>query len=86
MNDEEEILTFELRADKLELEIHLNEVGLKNLRQYLKNVERTGDHQHLMTENWGGCELTSEKQGSDNELLEKVTVFFWPDGSSAPST
>lgn len=77
INTNEEILTFELCDDRDELEIHFNEIGLRNLLQYLQRVEKSLDHEHLMTEEWGGHELSSIVQGDNNIILNKVTLRYW---------
>lgn len=79
MNDDiEELLTFEICDDGDELEVHLNEAGLSNLLKYLGRLQKSYDHEHLMTDEWGGHELTSIKQGSKNRIINKVTLRFWP--------
>jgi hypothetical protein len=35
------------------------------------------EHEHLMTTSWSGSELTEEKQGKNNKLINKVTIFVW---------
>ncbi|TRD14440.1 Imm32 family immunity protein [Palleronia caenipelagi] len=72
-----ELLTFELCENGDEVEIHLNDEGLSNLINYLVRLKKSRDHEHLMTEEWGGNELTSIKQGSGNTLLQKVTLRHW---------
>ncbi len=53
------LLTFELAKNKDELEIHTDLSGLKllieELNKLLKSAEKgVNDHNHLMTEEWGG--------------------------------
>ena len=75
------LLTFEFTPNEKEIEIHLNEEGLRNLIYYLdrllKNPGKESQHNHLMTRSWAGHELTEEKQGEDNTLINKVTIRFW---------
>jgi|LakMenEpi03Aug12_release.lakeMendotaPanAssembly.Ray.scaffolds.fasta_scaffold261020_3 hypothetical protein len=40
--------------------------------------QKIREHRHLMTKNWGGTELSSDKQGLDNTLYHHVKLFFWP--------
>ena len=75
------MLTFELSPDGDELEIHCDQEGLDVL---LRTLHRLADsksslprHDHLMTPGWAGNELTEEKQGEQNTLLNKVTVRLW---------
>jgi len=35
------------------------------------------DHIHLMTEDWGGIELTNDKQNFNSELINHVKIFNW---------
>jgi hypothetical protein len=82
MNDH--LLTFELEKNGLELNIHTDIQGLETLitqlSSLLKSSRKGGtDHLHLMTEEWGGGELSSEPQG-DGSVLNHVKVFCWNDG------
>ena len=72
------LLTFELNKD--ELEIHTDLSGLKTLidelNKLLKSAEKgLNDHNHLMTEDWGGNELTSVTQSG--EILHHVKIYCW---------
>jgi hypothetical protein len=76
------LLTFELTKNKDELEIHTNSKGLKRLiaelEILLQSAEKgVNDHNHLMTEEWAGNELSSIAQGG--ELLNHVKVYYWSD-------
>jgi hypothetical protein len=71
------LLTFELTGDRSQLEIHCNEEGLHDLVSALSRVLATGEHDHLMTPAWGGNELTEEKQGKGNALINIVTIRLW---------
>jgi hypothetical protein len=45
----------------------------------LKLVENTKEghfnHDHLMSDQWGGTELTSEAQSKESELINHVKVY-----------
>ena len=74
------LLTFELSGNKVELYVHTNLNGLRNLieelEKLLKSAEKDeNDHIHLMTEEWGGYELSSESQG--DEVLNHVKIYCW---------
>ena len=78
----EKILTFELSADRDEIEIHGNRDGLKELidslhRLFESSSGDTSSHDHLMTPAWGGRELSEEKQGQKTILVNKVTIHLW---------
>jgi hypothetical protein len=73
------ILTFEIDTTTKEIEIHANKEGLEILRKkidFLLN-SKSADHSHLMTEAWGGSELTNQKQSEQNELIHSVKIFKW---------
>jgi hypothetical protein len=76
------LLTFELSEQKDELYIHSDLNGLRNLidelNKLLKSAEKGGnDHTHLMSEEWGGYELSSDSQGG--EILNHVKIYCWND-------
>lgn len=71
------ILSFELTKDADQIEIHGNEEGLRELIEALSRVLNASDHDHLMTPAWGGSELTEEKQGETNRLINMVTIHLW---------
>ena len=70
-------LTFEISSDGQELEIHGDREGLTELIEIIGRVLRTQQHDHLMTPEWGGTELTQEPQGVHNRLVNKVSVYVW---------
>jgi tRNA A58 N-methylase Trm61 len=74
------LLSFELSEDKDQLFVHADENGLRFLVDELNNLlahTREGhfDHEHLMTPEWGGDELSSERQGGI--ILNHVKVYCW---------
>jgi hypothetical protein len=71
------ILTFEISTEKDELEIHLDDDGLDLLISELSGLRNKHDHLHLMTPSWGGHELTEEKQGKSNMLINQVNIYHW---------
>jgi hypothetical protein len=76
-------LTFELASSGDELRIHADVAGLRFLAKRLTRLAEIAaagrtDHEHLMTEEWGGQGLTSEARDSTAELLNKVTIHAWP--------
>ena len=75
MNDQ--LLTFELVHDGDSLEIHANQKGLDTLISCLKRLRQTGGDIHLMTETWGGSELSGNIQGKGNILINHVKVMLW---------
>lgn len=80
MKNDNFLLTFELSKQKDELSVHTDLNGLENLidelSKLLKSAQKgINDHTHLMTEEWGSCELSSESQGG--ELLNHVKIYCW---------
>ena len=72
------MLTFEWDKESEQLEIHANAKGLNDLvAQLTKLASYREEHLHMMTEDWGGEELSSDKQNSNAELINHVTVFKW---------
>jgi hypothetical protein len=74
------LLSFELNEDKDQLQIHADENGLRLFIKQLGNLlTQTKDghfnHDHLMTPEWGGVELSSESQGGI--ILNHVKVYCW---------
>jgi hypothetical protein len=76
------LLTFELHEDDKAkaLAIHGSPEGLENLANILlKLVKNTKEghfnHDHLMSDQWGGIELTSEAQSKESELINHVKVY-----------
>ncbi|QVL56443.1 MAG: immunity protein 32 [Simkaniaceae bacterium] len=73
------LLTFESDKKHESIEIHCNQKGLENLKSIIDSLlsKQTCDHVHLMTPEWGGDELSSEKQCSENELINHIKIFKW---------
>ncbi len=71
-------LSFELVGDGEELDIHGDPAGLRRLAFVLERLasQPKSDHEHLMTPEWAGDELSSGSQGG-GKVLNKVTVRCW---------
>ena len=79
------LLTFEVSEEGEQLFVHADPEGLRILSSTLNQlvahaVTSPQTHLHLMTESWGGDELTEEPQASDTRLIHKVTLYAWPSG------
>lgn len=74
------MLTFELANNGEMLEVHGDREGLLHLAEILIALaeEKSADHAHLMTEDWGGSGLSNEAQGLSNTILNHVKIFVWP--------
>jgi len=70
-------LTFEINEEQESIEIHANAEGVAVLIRLLELASRTNDHQHLMTPEWGGNELSPQPQGSSNHLVNHVRIIPW---------
>ena len=70
---------FEWDSKNETLEIHGNREGLERLNGEIALLlaKLTSDHIHLMTKEWGGNELSNEKQCSENEIIHHVKLFNW---------
>ncbi len=71
------LLTFELTKEHDQIEIHANSEVLAALMRILERVLKTGQHAHLLTPQWGGSELSEDRQGHDNSLVQHVKVVLW---------
>ena len=72
------IVTFELNNEKDCIEIHGNSEGLKYLADIITKLSnKNNDNEHLMTESWGGNELSEKKIGINNDLINHVKIFCW---------
>lgn len=79
------LLTFEHDAKDEVLRIHADSEGLAKLIATLQRLKEKADqgkpdHDHLMTEAWGGTELSPEKQdlSDDSTLINHVKIYGWP--------
>jgi len=80
----ERLLTFELHTDEKskQIAIHGSAEGLESLANTLlrlvkKTKEGHFDHDHLMTEDWGGTELSSVPQSEESELWNHLKIYCW---------
>lgn len=73
------MLTFEWDKESERLEIHADTQGLNDLLVQLEKLSdcKEEEHVHLMTEDWGGNELSNDKQNSSSELINHVKILKW---------
>lgn len=78
-NKSDYLLIFELDSKNEILEIHGNQKGLEKLKTLIDSLlsKASSDHIHLMSENWGGYELSNDKQCEENEIINHVKLFKW---------
>ena len=80
--DGDHLLTFELYKDTEKIFVHGDPAGLEYFANaLLKTVAQAKKweifHNNFFTEEWGGNELSSEKQGEEDKLINPIKVFFW---------
>jgi len=79
----DKFLTFELSNKGDELFVVADSNGLRFLAEKLTRLAEKADkgqpdHEHLMTEEWGGNELSSVPQGKDTTVLNHVKIYARP--------
>lgn len=77
------LLTFELNKERDVLVIHGDAAGLRYLARVVSRLADHADsgrseHDHLMTAEWAGHELSSRLRDPKALLLNKVTIRGWP--------
>jgi hypothetical protein len=77
------LLTFKLGKDRSELFIHGDAAGLRYLARLATRLAEHAEagrreHDHLITEEWAGHELSSVPQDPAASLLNQVTIRGWP--------
>ena len=75
------MLTFEWDKGDQKLEIHADSEGLRHLLNQVEKLVcvKGNEHLHLMTEDWGGEDLSDDKQNAKSELIHHVKIFKWAD-------
>lgn len=80
------MLTVEKDKSSEHIYIHGSPEKLKWLAQQILNIAEAGElngkaHEHFMTSEWAGDELTSKIQGSEDEfsIINKLTIYSWAD-------
>jgi Immunity protein 32 len=79
------LLVFETTQDGDSMTVHADVEGLRSMvkafQRLLDHAERGNpEHDHLMTEDWGGGELSSEPQRTDEtvRVVHHVKLYGWP--------
>lgn len=62
------------QPDRLEVEIYLDQEGLRDLAKQLSFLKQKGDHLHFFTPSWGGSPLTEEKHREGNTLINHLRI------------
>jgi Immunity protein 32 len=76
------ILSFSTDADGDQVFIHADAAGLDHLIQSLTRIRRKldddiCDHDHLMTDAWGGRELSEATLDEGARLVHHVKIYAW---------
>jgi len=82
------LLTFELDKESEQIFIHGDPARLEYFANALLKLAaqaKKGElpHDHFMTEEWGGYELSSEPLAEDGKLINHVKVYGWPTAEGA---
>lgn len=76
----EKVFTIELDQQGETVELHLNKKGAEFLRGVLNKLieNKVNEHEHLMSPDWGGDELSSEKQNlsDDIKLIHQLKILY----------
>jgi len=75
-------LSFATDADGNQVFIHADAGGLDHLIRSLTHIRRKldeniCDHDHLMTDAWGGHELSERTLEKDERLVHHVKIYGW---------
>ncbi len=75
-------LSFATDADGDQIFIHADAGGLDHLIRSLSHIrskldENICDHDHLMTDSWGGHELSERTLDEDARLVHHVKIYGW---------
>ena len=77
----EKLFTVEMNNNNESVEIHMNSTGIDTMIEILQSLKRKNqtDHEHLMTDEWGGYHLTSVQQNKDDnvKLINHLKIFLW---------
>jgi hypothetical protein len=75
------ILTVELNSKKDSVEIHMNSAGIDLLINKFNSLKlrKENDHEHLMTPDWGGTDLSNIQQNTDEnvKLVNHLNLYLW---------
>jgi hypothetical protein len=78
------MLTVEIDTKAQQVFVHGNPKGLRYLAMRLEAIASTAEaeghsHDHLMTDAWGGKELSGEQQGAPESatLINHLIVYGW---------
>ncbi|MFT5832532.1 MAG: hypothetical protein ACI97N_000143 [Cognaticolwellia sp.] len=79
----EKVFTIELDQQGETVEMHLNKKGAEFLREALNRLikNNVNEHEHFMSPDWGGDELSSEKQNlsDDIKLMHQLKILYSKD-------
>ena len=75
-------LSFATDKDSRQLFVHADAKGLEHLIRSLTHIrqkldEGICDHDHLMTESWGGSGLSERTMADGVHLIQHVKIYGW---------
>lgn len=70
------MLTVEINKKDESIEIFCDKEGIELLTKKIRILSEKGGHVHLMTPSWAGNELSEEKQGLENELVNHLRIVL----------
>lgn len=81
MSKPDHILSF-ATDNEGQLFIHADAAGLDHLIRSLTHIRRkldedACDHNHLMTDSWGGSELTEQSLDESKQTIHHVKIYGW---------
>ena len=77
MTTNDYLFTFELTEGMDELDIHIDEEGLKHLYNILRRMKGSRSHESLLSEEFAGNDLSKHQQSENSVLINKVTIHKW---------
>jgi hypothetical protein len=79
MKNSPKLLTFEWNEKQEILEIHGTADGLKSLVEIINKLiaSRENEHEHMMSVQWGGQELSNDPMNPENRIINHVKINKW---------
>ena len=76
------LLSFSTDADGSQVFIHADAAGLEHLITSLERLlrklgEGVSGHDHMMTDAWGGDELSQRHLGADERPVDHIKIYAW---------
>ena len=74
-----DLISIEWDEIKETLEVHGSKAALIKLKNNIDDLikSNTSEHLHLMSEEWGGNELSSQPFSKEDKVIHHVKIFLW---------